>query len=280
MKQAIALPLVCLLVFGTTAAACAADRSQDRLTSEDVRQPELGRQIVSDTQRNEEVGQQQGQDQQLLNEQMRPEGNAMGVPEPGTVSDQETTQKQRDPARRHGADDNAQVTMGGAKSAVSGEVLRIDGDNYFVRDRESGEEVKLIVNTDTNLDCGASSAGGGNHAIASPDRQPDQSGDTTQRQQAQGQRSDETAMGSGFSVGGCTFQQGDRVKAEVSDLGTVTTLRILSPDQQAEMRSSSVQIEGTSTMESVSENDTRDKSPSSEKLMQDKEGSLAPQDLR
>lgn len=279
MKRHIALPIICLLTLGTTSVACTADRSQDRITSETSRQPELGRQIVADTQRDTEAGQSQTQDQQLLNEQMRPEGNAMGVPEPGTVSDQETTLKQRDPARRHGAEENAQVTMGGAKPLVSGEVLRIDGDNYFVRDQESGEEVKLIVNMDTNLDCGTSAAAGSD-TTARTDRQQDQSGAATERQQAQGQRSDETAMGSGFAVGGCSFQQGDRVKAEVSDLGTVTTLKILSPDQPTEMRSSSVKIEGTSAMEGISENDTRDKSPSSEKLMQDKEGSLAPQDLR
>lgn len=46
----------------------------------------------------------------------------------------------------------------------------------------------------------------------------------------QGQRKDETAMGSGVQMGqssGCSFRAGDRVKADVSDVGTVTTIRYL-----------------------------------------------------
>jgi hypothetical protein len=40
----------------------------------------------------------------------------MGTPEPGSVSDQETTRKQRNPAKAQGTDQNTQVTLGGAKN--------------------------------------------------------------------------------------------------------------------------------------------------------------------
>jgi hypothetical protein len=250
MKSHIAFTIGCVLTLITGGAACAHRGAPppERISSEGTSQSDMGKQIVSDTQRDTETGQTQDQeiirDQQIVNQQLGPEGNAMGVPEPGTVSDQESTIKQRNPARQQSAEDNAQVTMGGGKPLVSGEVLRIDGDNYFVRDQESGEEVKLVVNTDTNLDCGAAGNAGQGDTTMSTDRKQDQSSDATQRQQTQGQRGNETAAGSGFAVGGCAFQQGDHVKAEVSDLGTVTTLKAVSPESQ-QAPSSSVKIEGT-----------------------------------
>jgi hypothetical protein len=82
----------------------------------------------------------------------------LGVPEPGSVSDQETTQKQRNPAREHRTDQNTQVTLGGAKSFVTGEVLRIDGDFPFVKDDDSGDEVRLLVNKDTRKICKSGTA--------------------------------------------------------------------------------------------------------------------------
>ena len=61
-------------------------------------------------------------------------GSETGVPVPGSVSDQETTKKHRNPAKDQGADQNAQVTMGGAKYFVSGEIRSIQGDYYFIKD--------------------------------------------------------------------------------------------------------------------------------------------------
>jgi sporulation protein YlmC with PRC-barrel domain len=43
----------------------------------------------------------------------------------------------------------------------------------------------------------------------------------------QGQRANETARGSGFRIGSCSFQAGDLIKAEVDDNGRVTTLKYL-----------------------------------------------------
>jgi hypothetical protein len=206
---------------------------------------------------------------------MGEEGNAMGVPEPGTVSDQESTNKQRQPSRQQSPRENAQVTIGGANYFVTGEVLKIEDERYFIRDAESGNEVHLLVNRDTNLDCGAAGSSGG---TMSTDRERSNTG-ATKRQQAQGQRQDETAAGSGFKIGDCSFKRGDKVKAEVSDVGTVTTLKLMPEDTGHSQRSSSVTIEGTRDG-GVSAEDARDKSPSRDALQERIEGQEAPQGLR
>jgi len=81
----------------------------------------------------------------------------MGTPEPGSVSNQETTRKQRNPAKAQGTDQNTQVTLGGAKNVVTGEVFKIDGEYHFIKE-DSGEEVRLLVNKDTRKICGSGTA--------------------------------------------------------------------------------------------------------------------------
>jgi hypothetical protein len=76
-----------------------------------------------------------------------------GVPEPGTVKDIEDTRKQPDPARMHSPEESRQITIGGAQYFVEGEVLKIDDQNYTIKKDETEEQVRLIVNQDTNLDC-------------------------------------------------------------------------------------------------------------------------------
>lgn len=157
-------------------------------------------------------------------------GSETGVPVPGSVSDQETTKKHRNPAKDQGADQNAQVTMGGAKYFVSGEIRSIQGDYYFIKDEESGDEVRLLVNNDTNLDCSAAQAttrGVSSSQSVATDRQSaeQQALEASDRQKEQGQKKNETAVGSGFRIGMCSFKPGDRIKTEVDDMGRVTTLR-------------------------------------------------------
>lgn len=158
-------------------------------------------------------------------------GSETGVPEPGSVSDQETTKKQRDPAKDQGADQNAQVTMGGAKNFVSGEIRKIQGNRYiFINEEESRDEVRLLVNNDTNLDCSAAEAqtqGASVSEVIATDRQSagQEALEASDRQKEQGQKKNETAVGSGFRIGICSFKPGDRIKAEVDDMGRVTTLR-------------------------------------------------------
>jgi sporulation protein YlmC with PRC-barrel domain len=165
-------------------------------------------------------------------------GSEVSVPEPGSVSDQETTKKQRNPAKDQGADQNAQITLGGAKYFVSGKIKQIQGEHYFVHDEESGDEVRLLVNNDTNLTCSAdeaSTAGTSASQLVAADRlsAKQQAPEASDRQQEQGQKKNETAMGSGFRIGTCSFKPGDRIKAEVDDMGRVTSLRSMPMTESA-----------------------------------------------
>jgi hypothetical protein len=203
----------------------------------------------------------------------------LGTPEPGSVSDQETTRKQRNPAKDQATDQNTQVTLGGAKNVVTGEVLKINGDYHFIKE-DSGEEVRLLVNKDTRKICGSDTASvSGSSPIIG---KQDQSGEpaASDEQIRQGQRKDETAMGSGFQMGqssGCAFKAGDRIKAEVSDVGTVTTIRYLS-----EVKSSAraPQLPFSDESKSASMNEAEDRSLSIEKLMMEKDQAIGPADLR
>ncbi|MES4786104.1 MAG: hypothetical protein C4294_10080, partial [Nitrospiraceae bacterium] len=64
-------------------------------------------------------------DQQRVQQQMGSSGSAMGVPEPGTVSDMEKTEKQPNMTDISNPESSAQVTLGGANYFVEGEVLKI-----------------------------------------------------------------------------------------------------------------------------------------------------------
>ena len=132
-----------------------------------------------------------------------------------------------------GQETDAQVTLGGAQSSIEGLITTIEDRYYFVRKQDTGEQIRLIVNRDTNLDCvGMPDSRSGKAAKAdtmtSERTTPkEQAPEATQQQLNQGQREDETARGSGFQVGPCDFRVGDQVKAEVDDNGKVTTLKYL-----------------------------------------------------
>jgi sporulation protein YlmC with PRC-barrel domain len=217
------------------------------IKKEQQSQPEMGKQIVSGTQivsdsQQEQKDQEAGvatrekspqsteqADLQRFGRQIGPEGNAVGVPEPGSVSDIEETRKQPDPAQMHSPEANRQITLGGSQYFVEGEVLKIEDEHYFVRKDGSGEQVNLVVNQDTNLDCAAAPAEGARAESMTSERNSpeEQAPNASGKQLQQGQRKDETARGAGFRVGDCHFSVGDRVKAEVDDMGRVTTLKYL-----------------------------------------------------
>jgi hypothetical protein len=155
----------------------------------------------------------------------------MGKPTPAITGDFEDTRKQPDPAQMHSPESNRQVTLGGAQYFVEGEIVTINGQRYEIKKADNGERTLLIVNRDTNLDCSAADSRYdetrkdmlASERISAEQQAPDAS----QRQREQGQRKDETARGAGFRIGECNFQPGDRVKAEVDDMGRVTTLEYL-----------------------------------------------------
>jgi len=83
-----------------------------------------------------------------------------------------------------------QVTLGGAKQAIRGEVLKVDGQNYVVKDGH-GNEVRLAVNQNTRMFCG------GENKPQGRDLQSTQ----------------------------CQFKPGEMIEAEVSDMGAATFIK-------------------------------------------------------
>lgn len=148
----------------------------------------------------------------------------------GTGSGQESTKKQSNPAKHQEVDQNAQATLGGAKSFVSGEIRKIEGEYFFIKE-DDGDDVRLLVNKDANLDCSAAPIATGDTTSQNVviGKQPAEAPEVSDRQKEQGQKKDETAVGSGFRIGACSFKPGDRIKAEVDDMGRVTTFKLALP---------------------------------------------------
>ena len=154
--------------------------------------------------------------------------NELGVPPLGTVMDFEHTQKEASHSEMHSPESNRQVTLGGAQYVVEGKIVNIDGQTFDIKKTESGERVRLIVNQDTNLNCATAPPASGakqSETIANDrmtSEQPALPANGLQR--AQGYRTEERARGAGFRIGQCDFLPGDGVKAEVDDMGRITTL--------------------------------------------------------
>jgi hypothetical protein len=146
-----------------------------------------------------------------------------------SVSEHQSTKGRSNSAPDQMADQHAQVTIGGAKSLVSGEIRNVEGEYYFIKEDETGDEVRLLVNKDANLDCSAAPITTAETTFqnVARDRQPaeQQGPEASDSQKVQGQKKNETAVGSGFTIGTCSFMPGDRIKAEVDDMGRVTTLK-------------------------------------------------------
>lgn len=155
----------------------------------------------------------------------------LGKPLPGTTQDFEDTRKQPDPAQMHSPESNRQVMLGGAQYFVEGEIVKTDGQQFDIKKTDGGERVQLVVNQDSNLDCSAAPSASNekraetltSERISAQEQAPAAS----ERQREQGQRHNETARGTGFRIGQCDFHAGDHVKAEVDDMGRVTTLKYL-----------------------------------------------------
>jgi hypothetical protein len=85
------------------------------------------------------------------NENPSSQSTELGAPVPGSVSDQESTVTQRNPSKDQTTEQSSQMTLGGAKYSVIGEVLKVEGKYFFVKDADSGDEVRLVVNNDTQV---------------------------------------------------------------------------------------------------------------------------------
>lgn len=99
-------------------------------------------------------------------------------------------------------EEKVQVTIGGAESVITGYIVKIDGDAYWIR-QATGDVNRIMVNEGTHMIC--------------PTRS------NSSRVKA------ESKSGSGFRIGDCPFIVGDTVKVEVSDIGWASLIRHAPP---------------------------------------------------
>lgn len=117
------------------------------------------------------------------------------------------------------------VTLSGARQAVRGEVTKVKGDQYAIKDHH-GNDVRFIVNQNTRMWCGAES---GSMTGLLPD--PSASDKTGQKGSPQDlsdtnkQQGSEVGPGTKSSAAkaqDCVFKTGDKIEAEISDMGAAT----------------------------------------------------------
>ena len=191
----------------------------------------------------------QSGDQQQLEKQRRDQGIGTSGDLPMQDKGVRPENPPADPSKSGRVKDE-QIMLGSASPMVKGEVLRVDGDKYTVKD-QAGTEVSLIVNQNTRMDCGQ----GGSLSSFQPREQtatdrPLSQGDQSQgrSEQKQGQegklqdlsRTNEQpgsdvgkATGAGTAAGSssqaaCAFKPGDKIEAEVSDMGAATMIKAVS----------------------------------------------------
>lgn len=138
-------------------------------------------------------------------------------------------------------------TIGGSEYVVTGEITNIEGNTYTLQS-SGGESFELEVNNNTNMFCKSRSKGSQHQKTSMSSGQSSMAGDHQQTQsqqesnisvsekQAQSQQSQEGQQSQGFRIGDCPFEKGDIVKAELTDVGTVTFIRSLD-DQGMKMAS-------------------------------------------
>ena len=210
----------------------------------------------------------QSGDQQQLEKQRREQGIGTSGDLPMDDKGMRPGGGPADPSKSGKVKDE-QVMLGSAVPMVKGEVLRVEGDKYTVKD-QAGTEISLMVNQNTRMDCGPGSgslSGFQPQQQTATDRplgemgQQSAQGDQRQRQgmqkqdqegklqdlsrtneqpgtdvgkateagkSAHGKSRDFAAGSSSGSRAACAFQAGDRIEAEVSDMGAATMIKKVS----------------------------------------------------
>jgi len=121
------------------------------------------------------------------------------------------------------------VTLSGARQAVRGEVTKVDGEQYAIKDHH-GNDVRFTVNQNTRMWCGADS---GSMSGLLPD--PSASDKTGQKGSPQDLSDTNKQQGSEVGPGtksssakgpDCVFKTGDKIEAEISDMGAATFIKI------------------------------------------------------
>jgi len=160
----------------------------------------------------------------------------------GAFAADATMDQQQKRSSKMGASESDTMKNREGKS-VSGEVLRIEGDTYTIK-QTSGKEVRLTINANTKRDCHAEKTSDGrsssqdslNRGIGDPSkdvqkdsaRSADQAANDPNQnranQSSDAQR-DRSAMNSASMSGtDCSFNVGDKIEAQVSEQGAATTL--------------------------------------------------------
>lgn len=120
------------------------------------------------------------------------------------------------------------VSLGGAKQAVRGEVMKIEGEQYSIKDHH-GSEVRFVVNQNTRMWCGTETS-----AFSSllPDPSASDKPGAKGPQDLSGtneQKGSEVGPGTKSSAergADCVFKTGDKIEAEISDMGAATFVKM------------------------------------------------------
>jgi len=126
-----------------------------------------------------------------------------------------------------------QVTLGGAKQAVRGEVLRIEGENNYVIKDGHGNEVRLAVNQNTRMLCGSEMTGSSLLPAPSASDKPGAKGQPQDLARTAEQQGSEVGPGTkpgkdkdkSAAASECAFKKGDMIEAEISDMGAATFIK-------------------------------------------------------
>lgn len=124
---------------------------------------------------------------------------------------------------------DSQVTLSGARQAVRGEVLKLESNQYLIKDGH-GNEIRLPFNQNTRMLCGAEKGTG--NLLPSPSAS-DMPGSKGQPQDL-GRTSEQpgTDVGPGTrpptkdsNIAQCNFKTGELIEAEMSDMGVATFIK-------------------------------------------------------
>jgi alpha-acetolactate decarboxylase len=121
------------------------------------------------------------------------------------------------------------VSLGGAKQAVRGEVVKVEGKNYVIRDHH-GSEVRVVINQNTRMWCGPETGSiSGLLPEPSASDKPDATGQPQDQAGTAQQKDSDVGPGTKSSAGArmeCVFKAGDKIEAEVSDMGVATFIKL------------------------------------------------------
>jgi len=121
------------------------------------------------------------------------------------------------------------VTLGGAKQVVKGEVVKVEGKEYVIRDHH-GSEVRVVINQNTRMWCGPESGSmSGLLPDPSASDKPDAKGQPQDQAGTAEQKESQVGPGTKSSAGAsadCVFKAGDKVEAEISDMGAATFIKL------------------------------------------------------